>query len=84
MIKLKDILSEGKLNEVILPKVGDFFKDGRMVYGKIAKIDTWKGEKLIYVKPISGQLGKAVSTIQYAYNKLKFKTSKDKPVWTPK
>ena len=80
-------LKEGELNEApSKPQVGDYFEDGRMVYGKIIKIDTFKGEKLIYVKPISGHLSKAVSTIQYAYKKLKsnFKTSKGEALWTPK
>ena len=81
MIKLKDILNEEKLNEVIQPKVGDFFEwDSWLKLGKIIKID----RKQIYVKPLKGTFGKAVASIQFDIKKLKFRTSKDKPVWAPK
>ena len=68
------------------PEIGDYFEDGRMVFGQIVNIDTWKGTKLVYVKPISGQLGKAVATIQYDYKKIKEHgmQHKGKTVWIPK
>ena len=49
-MKLLDLLKEDKLNEVIQPKVGDFFEwDSWLKLGKIIKIDS----KQIYVKPLS-------------------------------
>ena len=74
-------LKEEKLNEVIQPKVGDFFEwDSWLKLGKIIKIDS----KQIYVKPLKGTFGKAVDSVQFDIKKLKFRTSKDKPIWKPK
>ena len=74
-------LKEEKLNEVIQPKVGDFFEwDSWLKLGKIIKID----RKQIYVKPLKGTFGKAVDSVQFDIKKLKFRTSKDKPIWKPK
>ena len=74
-------LKEGKLNEVIQPKVGDFFEwDSWLKLGKIIKIDS----KQIYVKPLKGTFGKAVDSVQFDIKKLKFRTSKDKPIWKPR
>ena len=74
-------LKEDKLNEVIQPKVGDFFEWNQwMKLGKIIKIDS----KLIYVKPLKGTFGKAVDSVQFDIKKLKFRTSKDKPIWKPR
>ena len=81
MIKLKNILNEGKLNEVIQPKVGDFFEWASWLkLGKIIKIDS----KQIYVKPLKGTFGKAVDSVQFDIKKLKFRTSKGKVLWEPK
>ena len=76
MIKLKDILNEAPSK----PKVGDEFEDGRLLYGRITKVD----RKQIHVKPLSGLFGKAVDSVQFDIKKLKFRTSKDKPIWKPK
>jgi len=74
-------LKEEKLNEVIQPKVGDFFEwDSWLKLGKIIKID----RKQIYVKPLKGTFGKAVDSVQFDIKKLKFRTSKDKPIWKPR
>ena len=75
-------LKEGKLNEVIQPKVGDSFEwDSWLKLGKIIKIDS----KLIYVKPLKGPASRgAVSSVQFDIKKLKFRISKDKPIWKPK
>ena len=74
-------LKEDKLNEVIQPKVGDFFEwDSWLKLGKIIKIDS----KQIYVKPLKGTFGKAVDSVQFDIKKLKFRTSKDKPIWKPR
>ena len=83
MIKLKDILKEEKLNEApSKPKVGDEVEDGRLLYGRITKVD----RKQIHVKPLSGLFGKAVDSVQYDIKKLKFslETSKGKVLWEPK
>ena len=82
MIKLKDILNEEKLNEVIQPKVGDFFEwDSWLKLGKIIKIDS----KQIYVKPLKGTFGKAVVSIQYKIKNIKlFGQHKGKKLWSPK
>jgi len=83
MIKLKDILKEEKLNEApSKPKVGDEFEDGRLLYGRITKVD----RKQIHVKPLSGLFGKAVDSVQYDIKKLKvsLETSKGKVLWEPK
>tara|TARA_R100001082_G_scaffold18105_1_gene9005 strand:+ start:79 stop:366 length:288 start_codon:yes stop_codon:yes gene_type:complete len=71
-----------KLNEVIEPKVGDYFEwDSWLKLGKIIKID----RKQIYVKPLKGPASRgAVASVQFDIKKLKFRTSKDKPVWAPK
>ena len=80
-MKLLDLLKEDKLNEVIQPKVGDSFEwDSWLKLGKIIKIDS----KLIYVKPLKGTFGKAVDSVQFDIKKLKFRTSKDKPIWKPR
>ena len=75
-------LKEDKLNEVIQPKVGDFFEWNQwMKLGKIIKIDS----KLIYVKPLKGPASRgAVSSVQFDIKKLKFRISKDKPIWKPR
>ena len=82
MIKLKDILNEEKLNEVIQPKVGDFFEwDSWLKLGKIIKID----RKQIYVKPLKGTFGKAVVSVQYKIKNIKlFGQHKGKKLWSPK
>jgi hypothetical protein len=82
-IRVKQImkLKEEKLNEVIQPKVGDSFEwDSWLKLGKIIKIDS----KQIYVKPLKGTFGKAVDSVQFDIKKLKFRTSKDKPIWKPR
>ena len=63
-------------------KFGDFFEwDSWLKLGKIIKIDS----KQIYVKPLKGPASRgAVASVQFDIKKLKFRTSKDKPVWAPK
>ncbi len=82
MIKLKDILKEEKLNEApSKPEVGDYFEwDDWIRLGQIIKID----RKQVYVKPLKGTFGKAVDSVQFDIKKLKFRTSKDKPIWKPR
>ena len=82
-MKLLDLLKEDKLNEVIQPKVGDFFEWNQwMKLGKIIKIDS----KLIYVKPLKGPASRgAVASVQFDIKKLKlWGQHKGKPVWAPK
>jgi len=82
-MKLLDLLKEDKLNEVIKPKVGDYFEwDSWLKLGEIIKIDS----KQIYVKPLKGPASRgAVVSVQYDIKKVKFRTgTQDKPVWSPK
>ena len=76
------MVKEENLNEVIQPKVGDSFEwDSWLKLGKIIKIDS----KLIYVKPLKGPASRgAVASVQFDIKKLKYRTSKDKPIWKPR
>ena len=77
MIKLKDILNEAPSQ----PEVGDYFEwDDWIKLGQIIKID----RKQAYIKPLKGTFGKAVDSVQFDIKKLKFRTSKDKPIWKPR
>tara|TARA_Y100000034_G_scaffold71863_1_gene86693 strand:- start:69 stop:347 length:279 start_codon:yes stop_codon:yes gene_type:complete len=92
MIKLKEILlkeylkpSSGK------PEEGDYIRDGK-IFGKIYKIDTWKGVKQVWIDPKgTGGFGKAVTGLSYDYKKLEISKKGGKeernvgrPIWVAK
>ena len=91
MIKLKDILEfrSGKPDSG-KPEKDDYLRDGK-TFGKIFKIEKWKGVTQVWIKPTSGGWGKAIAGVAYDLKKLKMSEKGGKiernvgrPIWVPK
>ena len=93
MINMKDLIKkqtdmirkESGMNiteAVDKPKVGDYFEwDSWLKLGQIIKVTG----KVIWIKPLKGPASRgAVASVQFDIKKLKFRTSKDKPIWKPR
>ena len=64
-------LSE-KLTEVTgKPEIGDYLKDGNMLFGKIVDIRHERGKHLAFAKQIKGKFGRGVQHVGYYYSWLK-------------
>jgi len=86
MIKLKEILLKELKPSSGKPEVKDYIRDGK-IFGKINKIETWKGVKKAWIDPKgTGGFGKAVTGLSYDYTKLKDsgKRNVGRPIWVPK
>ena len=77
------------------PEIGDYFQDGRVLFGPIIDIGNMFGQKLIQVKPeTANQNYKAVVSIGYDIKKIKDSGKKTKgavpdykygkTIWVPK
>ena len=92
MIKLKEILLK-ELKPMSFsgkPEVKDYLRDGK-TFGKIFKIDKWKGMTQAWIKPTSGGWGKAIQGVAYDLKKLvmskkggKMERNVGRPIWVTK
>ena len=83
MIKLKDMLTE-KLTEASgKPVIGDYLKDGNMLFGKIVDIRHEREKHLVFAKQIKGKFGRGVQIVGYYYSHLKDsgKKKSGKTIW---
>ena len=67
------------------PEEDDYLRDGK-TFGKIFKIEKWKGVTQVWIKPTSGGWGKAVAGVAYDLKKLKDsgKRNVGRPIWVTK
>ena len=94
--KTPEQIEEEKLTEDLddilkmKPKVGDYFRTQKL-FGKIVKIDSWKGTKLIYVDPKSGMpsgykggtlVGYDIESVQPSFRNKNMERNVGKPIWT--
>ena len=65
------------------PEIGDYLKDGNMLFGKIVDIRNERGKHLAFAKQIKGKFGRGVQHVGYYYSHLKDKGKQKggKTIW---